>query len=102
MIGSNYKLNSSTETINITGLTVVDTETHRIIATTDKTLLGNLSPNRSLSIGGAFFAVYYPMFVWEYEYKGKKYSSSHTLFKESLNNLKSTTQNKNGLIWLNK
>lgn len=94
--------NNSSETINVTGLTVVDTGTHRIIATADKSLLGDLEPNSYFSIGGAFYSVYYPMFIWEYEYKGKKYSSSHTLFKESFSSFKSTTKNKNGLIWLDK
>lgn len=92
--------NNSSATINVTGLTVVDTGTHRIIATADKSLLGDLGPNSYFSIGGAFYSVYYPMFIWEYEYKGKKYSSSHTLFKDSFSSLRSTTNNKNGLIWL--
>lgn len=88
-------------TINVTRLTIVDTGTNRIIAIANKSFLGNLLPSKSISIGGIFTMVYYPMFIWKYEYNGKTYTSSHIPFKESFKSYKSTSQ-KDGLIWLDK
>lgn len=43
--------------------------------TTDESLLGNLSPGQTVTLGGRFNSVYEPAFEWEFEHNGKTYST---------------------------
>lgn len=93
--------NNSTEFIKITNLKVIDTSTNRIVAIADQSLLGNLSPFHSLNIGGPLNMIYYPMFVWEYEYNNRIYSISHTFLNESYKSIKRGSSRTNQLTWIN-
>lgn len=54
-------------------------------------ILGELKPNQYLSAGGNFYHVYYPLCVWEYEYKGTTYQASQ-IFLRGNGGLLSTTE----------
>lgn len=70
--------NNSTVTIHVTGFRVVETNTERVVATADESLLGDLEPGKSFTLGAEITLVYKPMFIWTYEYNGKEYQASLT------------------------
>lgn len=77
-IGSIYCAirNNSSHTVKLTKFSIVETSAYHIVAqTTDESLLGNLSPGQTVTLGGKFNSVYEPAFEWEFEYNGKTYST---------------------------
>lgn len=72
---SNHSINvTSAVTLNGAGTT---------IATATGDLLGQVLPlSSSKDIGGQFKSVYYPKFVWTYEYAGKTYQLTYDTQKE--------------------
>lgn len=68
--------NLSPEPIYVTQMTVVDTSTGLIVAKAGTSILGELLPGYTLNVGGTFYQVYYPLFIWEYEYNGRTYEAS--------------------------
>ena len=74
--------NRSKYTINVTSLTILN-GSGTTISTASNDLLGQIPPySTSKSIGGQFTAVYYPRFVWVYEYDGKTYETIYDTRKD--------------------
>lgn len=79
-------INRSPEAIKVTKLTIVDSATGLIVGMADPSILGELLPGYYLSVGGNFYHVYYPLFVWEYEYKGRTYQAKEAFLHGNLSN----------------
>lgn len=74
--------NRSKYTIHVTSLTTLN-GSGTTITTASSDLLGPIPPySTSKSIGGQFTAVYYPRFVWVYEYDGKTYEAIYDTRKD--------------------
>lgn len=67
--------NSSSFPIKITSMTVFNGNGNTV-KTTPADLLGTIDAHGSSNrLGGKFTQVYYPKFVWEYEYSGQTYQA---------------------------
>lgn len=68
--------NNSSHTVRLTKFSVIETSGFNTVAeTTDQSLLGELAPGKTVSLGGRFNSVYEPAFCWEFEYNGRTYST---------------------------
>lgn len=68
--------NNSSHTVRLTKFSVIETSGFNTVAeTTDQSLLGELAPGKTISLGGRFNSVYEPAFCWEFEYNGRTYST---------------------------
>jgi len=75
---SSALLNRSSKTVRLVRLQVLDSSTLRVIGeTTDESLLGQLYPGDTRSLGLNLNSIYAPFFIWEFDYNGQRYSVSH-------------------------